>query len=96
MNISESLKHIYNHFGEEAQLEKLREEVEELIEAIKEKDLQHITEEIADVYVVIAQIESIYGIDTNEVIEICETKMERTLERIKSGYYKGGKNENTL
>lgn len=83
----EELLKIYNHFGQEKQLEKLREEVEELIEAIKEGDEEHIKEEMADVLVIVNQIRYKKEMNEEELVEIFEQKVNRTLERIESKYY---------
>lgn len=78
---------IYNHFGEQSQIEKLREETAELIEAIKENDKEHIKEEIADVLVLVNQFISAKEISEDELIEVFGEKLDRTLERIESKYY---------
>lgn len=83
----EELLKIYNHFGQEKQLEKLREEVEELIEAIKEGDEEHIKEEMADVLVIVNQIRYKKEMNEEELVEIFEQKVNRTLERIENKYY---------
>jgi NTP pyrophosphatase (non-canonical NTP hydrolase) len=79
-------KQIFDHFGIEAQKMKLIEEMAELTaELAKNKDELKIMAEIADVSVVLEQIIDYYG---REAIEnIRQGKIERTLERIKSGYY---------
>lgn len=82
-----NLAKIYNHFGEETQLEKLKEEVLELIEAILEKDLEHIHEEFTDVKVMMKQIHKAYNLRNWKIAEIEKEKIERTLERIDTGYY---------
>lgn len=87
MKMEEKLLKIYNHFGEEGQIEKLREEVEELIEAIKEGDKEHIKEEMADVLVIVNQIVYKKEMNEEELVEIFEQKVNRTLERIETKYY---------
>lgn len=87
MKMEEKLLKIYNHFGEAAQIEKLREEVEELIEAIKEGDEEHIKEEMADVLVIVNQIRHKREMNEEELVEIFEQKVNRTLEQIESKYY---------
>ena len=87
MKMEEKLLKIYNHFGEEGQMEKLREEVEELIEAIKEGDEEHIKEEMADVLVIVNQIRYKKEMNEEELVEIFEQKVNRTLERIETKYY---------
>lgn len=87
MIMKNKLLKIYNHFGEEGQIEKLREEVEELIEAIKEGDEEHIKEEMADVLVIVNQIVYKKEMNEEELVEIFEQKVNRTLERIENKYY---------
>lgn len=48
---------------------------------------EHITEELADVEVILLQIKEFYRIDSNEILKIMKNKINRTLERIESGYY---------
>lgn len=85
--MKEKLKKIYNHFGEEAQMHKLIEEAGELAEAVREGDKEHITEEIADVLVLVEQIIKEHSIVNVSIIEVFEQKVERTIERIAAGYY---------
>lgn len=85
--MKEKLKKIYNHFGEEAQMHKLIEEAGELAEAVREGDKEHITEEIADVLVLVEQIIKEHNIVNVSIIEVFEQKVERTIERIAAGYY---------
>lgn len=79
---------IYNHFGEQPQLEKLIEEAHELAEAVQEKDKQHITEELADCFLMLNQIQLAHEIHSLDVGRIILEKTDRTLQRIKSEYYK--------
>lgn len=95
---------IINHFGINTQLRKLNEECFELIEAIRDyEDMymkcdcdsqylkyekEHIEEELADVKVLLEQIKEYYQLDTDRVKNAMECKIDRTLERIASGYYK--------
>ena len=46
--------------------------------------LDHITEEIADVWVMLTQFKEYYGITTEKIDEIIDYKVARQLERIKS------------
>ena len=86
---------IFNHFSLENQLEKLKEECDELIEAIKEYDgsessREHIVEETGDVQNVLNQFKLVFKISDKELIPTMIFKNDRTLERIESGYYKRG------
>lgn len=48
---------------------------------------EHITEEIADICVILRQFMEIYNITQDEISERMANKINRTLERIESGYY---------
>ena len=98
--MEKDLLKIIEHFDINNQQRKLQEEVFELSEAIinyenakivfgKRSTLgtQHIAEEIADVEVMLLQFKEYYHIDGNEILEIMNNKIKRTLERIESGYY---------
>lgn len=50
------------------------------LEAIKEGDEEHIKEEMADVLVIINQIRYKKEMDEEELVEIFEQKVNRTLE----------------
>lgn len=81
------LKQIYNHFGEENQLNKLLEEARELTEAVREGNREHILEEVADVMVLVEQIVEEHKIDYAAARDVFIQKVDRTLERIDSKYY---------
>lgn len=83
----EELLKIYNHFGQEKQLEKLREEVEELIEAVKSGNREHMIEETADVLVLINQITNKEEIHSYDTMPVFRQKIDRTLKRIETKYY---------
>ena len=48
---------------------------------------EHITEEIADIMVMLEQFKLYYNIENMEIAKIMKNKINRTLERIESGYY---------
>ncbi len=77
-HLIEKLKAIYKHFGNDYQRHKLFEEINEYLESYEE-------EEIADIFVVAAQL----YLASPEIRELAEHKINRTLNRIKNGYYKG-------
>lgn len=64
--------------------------IEEMSELIKElskclrgyESKGAITEEIADVYIMIDQVMMMYGIDLNEVVTVMSRKLERLKERM--------------
>lgn len=89
---------IINHYGIEAQLKKLSEEVFELQKAITEYEYEldgcnysaitdelyeHIEEEFADVIVVLRQFYEHYELDFKKEFKIMEHKIDRTLNKIK-------------
>jgi len=56
------LRRIYNHFGVEIQANKIVEEANEIVQAIKNKDMFNLTEEIADLKVLNNQVISVHKI----------------------------------
>lgn len=52
-----------------------------------DKEKEHIKEEIADIQVLLNQFKEEYEIWDDEIVDIMERKIDRTLERIKAGYY---------
>ena len=82
----EKIKKIIDRYGTQHQLYKAAEELSEL-QTILLQDanqngkvpLARIIEEIADVYVMLKQVEVIYYIDSREVEPVIEYKINRTL-----------------
>ncbi len=97
--MKEKLLNIINYYGVNHQQRKLAEEVFELQEAITEYGFyysdypdsqirearQHITEEIADVMVLLNQFAFHYDIKLEEINKVMSFKVNRQLERIKNG-----------
>ena len=89
MNKAELITYIANRYGKEAQLMMLMEECAELIQASskqlrrKDKSINHLIEELADVRIMIEQIEYLYGIKTL-VEDDMVFKLNRQLERMKA------------
>jgi mazG nucleotide pyrophosphohydrolase domain len=82
--INEDLKYIADHYGKEHQLEKCKEEINELIEAIDSKDEEAIIEEIADVEIMIDQVK--YLLCAERLVELYKDyKIQRQLTRIAKG-----------
>lgn len=76
-------KLIFDHYGEENQLNKFIEECSELIIAISRKDKVNILEEIADVQVLIDQLSIAYPAEFDDCIEQTKfNKVERQIKRI--------------
>lgn len=56
----------------------------EIVEPILNDFRLHITEEIADVEVMLLQFKEYYHIDGNDILKIMNQKIDRQLERIKN------------
>ena len=100
MTTEQKIQHIADHYGYEPQSRQLIEELSELIQAIckhnrafagkrfsklskcPEKDA--ITEEIADVEIMIAQIEHLLGVSAMKLDNMIEQKLDRQIDRIKN------------
>lgn len=79
--INEDLKYIADHYGKEHQLEKCKEELNELIEAIDSRDEESVKEEIADVEIMINQVK--YLMCAERLVELYKDyKTQRQLTRI--------------
>lgn len=78
---SENLK-IYHHYGEANQRNKLKEELNELIEAVDDHD-EHMKEEIADVLNVIEQFIMAKGW-AEDIYRIKYEKVERQKKRMRN------------
>lgn len=87
MTTNEKLIYIIKYFGFPNQVLKLKEEVNEVIEAMEDIDKKHITEELADVLVVLNQFKLFFNIKDEDIVEMMEYKIDRTLKRIEEGYY---------
>lgn len=97
--MKEQLLEIINKYGVIPQLKYFQSEVFELNEAIiyeratskygdernDYKCIEHITEEIADVMVMLNQFQYYYGIEDKEIEEVMKYKIERQLDRMKEG-----------
>lgn len=77
------LQVIRHHYGRKVTLEKCKEELQELIDAINKNDFENVHEEVADVYNILSHIKAYYNI-TDEEIKIRQNyKVNRQFERIK-------------
>lgn len=90
--LAESLKTIADHFGLQRQIDKGIEELNELIlELCKARENVRLTEnttsEMADVIIMIIQLMYLGGISLDDLTDEVFAKIDRTLERIASGYY---------
>lgn len=89
-----------SYFGVNNQQRKLQEEIFELQEAIYnlenstldtyEKCLEHFVKELADVHNLLRQFQLEYDIEDEELTINRVNKSNRTIKRIKEGYYKKG------
>ena len=76
------IKAIADYYGKEHQTIKAIEELAELIQALAKGDIENIKEEIADVRVMLEQIEYLYGISGDAItLRMC-AKLWRKLERM--------------
>ena len=93
----DKLNLIIEHFGRLHQVVKLGEEVGELNKAILNfengytRTNNEITEEIADVYLLLEQIKLMYGLDKNEIRTVMQMKTDRTIDKynIEGGNFVG-------
>lgn len=79
---------IIEHFGEKAQIIKAIEELSELIKELAkiingQGDICSLAEEMADVHVMLTQLQIIFDIDEYVIERIFSEKINRTLKRIK-------------
>lgn len=80
--INGDLIFIATHYGKEHQLEKCKEELNELIEALDGSSDTHLAEEIADVEIMISQIMYLRNIPDEQLDMIKKYKIARQLRRI--------------
>lgn len=88
MNFDKKMK-IIEHYGENHQRFKAAEELSELQTLILQDANKNgkvpksrIIEEIADVYVMLSQLKTIYKIDGRDLEPVIEYKVDRTLKEI--------------
>ncbi len=103
MKIREEIKRIYEHFGFANQIMKAREECKEAEESMRNyhfgvvlnvdpleqaADREHMIEEMADAWIMFQQM--IYALSAEDDFdEKVEEKIQRTLVRMKEGFYAG-------
>ena len=81
------LEQITKHFGIKNQIIKLNEEVGELTYECANREYFGIQEELADVITLLKQIQIYFEIEDAEIEAVMNEKVNRTLKRIKEGYY---------
>ena len=70
-------------YGRKVTLEKCKEELQELIQAINKNDFENVHEEVADVYNILSHLKAYYNISDEEIKERQKYKAKRQLKRIK-------------
>lgn len=83
-----ALKEINEHFGKKHQSVVCMEECAELIQCISKElrgksDVDHMTEEIADVCICIETLKQLYGITDEQIQVWIDFKQKRAKERIR-------------
>ena len=71
------------HYGRKVTLEKCKEELQELIQAINKNNFENVHEEVADVYNILSHLKAYYNISDEEIKERQKYKAKRQLKRIK-------------
>lgn len=74
---------IRHHYGRKITLEKCKEELGELIQALNNNDFENVHEEVGDVYNILSHIKAYYNITDEEIKERQEYKVKRQLKRMK-------------
>ena len=70
-------------YGRKTTLEKCKEQLQELIEALEKRDMENIHEEVADVYNILSHIKAYYNISDEEIKERQQYKVKRQLKRMR-------------
>lgn len=85
----DAAQHILDHYGQKKQELQAVQELSELILLLaarpdqrKEGYVQNITEEIADVHVMLMQVSLMYGITNDQIDDVIKEKLLRQLDRI--------------
>ena len=85
----EAAQYILDHYGQKKQELQAVQELSELILLLaarpdqrKEGYVQNITEEIADVHVMLMQVRLMYGITNDQIDDVIKEKLLRQLNRI--------------
>lgn len=80
----QKLRWIIEHYGKENQLKYFQTEIWELNQAIFQGDKDHITEEIADVLVMLEQFIVFHDIDPKDIESMKNYKIDRQIKRIEA------------
>lgn len=84
---NKEFKKITEYFGIDNQIVKLNEEVAELTVECARDNYFGIQEELADVILLVKQIQFYFEVSDEEIESVMKEKVDRTLKRIKEGYY---------
>lgn len=102
MTTEQKIQYIADHYGYESQSRQLIEEMAELTVALNKAwrktfdtvdkipnmdDEERIVEEIADVEIMITQIEYLLGVSDMKLDNMIEQKLDRQIERIKNAVH---------
>ena len=79
------LQVIRHHYGRKETIEKCKEELQELIQALNKNDYENVHEEVADVYNILSHIKAYYNITDDEINYRREYKVNRQFKRMKQG-----------
>jgi NTP pyrophosphatase (non-canonical NTP hydrolase) len=82
-NWNDELHEIIDHYGKDHQLDKLEEEIAELWLAIRSTDKNAITEELADVLVMLGQVIIMRDLDPDSIEKMMGFKIVRTINRMR-------------
>ena len=81
--LENGLQRIRLKYGRKVTLEKCKEELEELIQALNKNDFENVHEEVADVYNILSHIKAYYNISDCEIKERQQYKVKRQLKRMR-------------
>lgn len=70
-------------YGRSVMIDKCKEELQELIQALNNNDFENVHEEVADVYNILSHIKAYYNITDEEIRERQSYKVKRQLKRMK-------------
>ena len=83
-NFADNLIRIKNFYGEEVQAHKTIEELNELAVAVAHQDVENIHEEMADVLIMLCQLQTFEMFNGELFWDIVDKKVKRQLKRIDS------------
>ena len=88
-NANDFFKELINKYGKQqlvVAIEELSELQKEICKSLRDKtNLSNLCEEIADVYIMLAQLKIFYNIADTEINKVINQKIERTKERYLKG-----------